>query len=192
MSTPRLSHTVSAKNTIDPKTAVKKGYPLLAECGLVWVPTTTDVTGVPECPECHKPKGVYQRRAEPHYVYRHYDEDDRLVYVGCTINPIARTAAHRTNSWWFDQVARTRLTVFPDRNYALAVESRAIAEEHPRFNVKGRWDHRALWTADDYADYYTALAGTSPATGYKARQLEKVADEAKRRYSIELGAEESA
>lgn len=72
-----------------------------------------------------------------HWVYRHYDAADRLLYVGCTSLPKTGPRRHRGKSWW-PQVVRT---VFSDPlSYwaARTVEHRAIANEHPLHN-KRRW-----------------------------------------------------
>lgn len=75
----------------------------------------------------------------PHYVYRCFDASGRLIYVGCTVNPVARLRAHRRHAWWGSQIASTRLIVFPNRRYARAMEWTAIVHERPRWNVKSRW-----------------------------------------------------
>lgn len=115
----------------------------------------------------------------PNYVYRCYDSVGRLIYVGCTVEPVRRVQSHRKNAWWGDQIARVRYTVFPDRNYALAKEREAIALEQPRWNVKGRWPYRnGAWTEQDYLDYLLAIREGSPVIGdYSARHLAEVQSE---------------
>ena len=99
-------------------------------------------------------------RAWPHYVYRCYDGDGRLLYVGCSKTPRKRLDGHASGSWWWPQVATVRNLVFADRDAALLRERRAIASEMPRCNVKGRWhvtQPREHWTEQDYIDFRWAI-----------------------------------
>lgn len=89
-------------------------------------------------------------------LYRFYDADGRLLYVGCTVDLARRTSEHRQMSWWFQMVTKTRLQVFVAEEAARAAEAVAIQEEQPAFNKVGTgrrlgyatWpeDH---WTAED-------------------------------------------
>jgi len=176
-------------NVIDVDGARAFGYPLVADCGRVWIPGEAEETkDLPICPDCeaaNAPREFVSREDRPHYVYRCYDGNDRLIYVGCSGMPKNRMDQHKASSWWFQQVERIRYTVFPGRTYALAMELKAIAEENPRWNIKGR--DRSLWTADDYRDHHFALN----VTGASEKRLNKLRVEALRRYNLELG-EESA
>lgn len=73
----------------------------------------------------------------PTTVYRMFDADDRLLYVGVTCNTEQRWARHRESSAWWPLVARKTLTVFPNRRAALDAESAAIQSEAPEHNVTG-------------------------------------------------------
>jgi hypothetical protein len=189
MTTPTITHYVDGRNVITVKEAVSKGFPILAVCGFVWVPqfeSAHEELGLPLCEACDRlsrPANRTRRGTEPHYVYRHFDEQGDLLYVGCTVDPRVRKTAHKTNSWWFDQVVTTRMIVFPDRAYALEKERQAITDEHPRFNIKGRWQHRSMWEAEHY---YMALIMAPDSHARRPGHLEKVVDEAKRRYGLEL------
>jgi predicted GIY-YIG superfamily endonuclease len=161
--------------------AVKYGLTLRAKCGVVWVPTIlggrNEYPDVGECPNCYP--------VRPGYVYRCYDSDDRLIYVGCSVAPKSRLDQHRKSSWWFEQVARVRYTVYSDKDYALRKESEAIATENPRWNVRGR--DRGLWTADDYRDAHRALQET----GGTSSRVQKLRSEAYRRFQVDLEVEEA-
>lgn len=128
-------------------TAAKKyGLTVVAQCGLVWVPKKRRLLGLDPCPECEEISGPLtparglrpQVRGSdrPHYVYRCYDADGVLLYVGCTVDLAARRQAHAAQSWWFPQVDTYRATIYPSRNRALDVEAAAIASEHPLWNVR--------------------------------------------------------
>lgn len=75
-------------------------------------------------------------------VYRLFDADDGLLYVGVTRDPTQRFKEHSKRGWW-GRVARTDLAVYPDRPTALAVERQAIVGEAPIHNRVGRvWPDR--------------------------------------------------
>jgi excinuclease UvrABC nuclease subunit len=73
----------------------------------------------------------------PTAVYRFFNADDQLLYVGITFNLGARFNAHeRSSAWWSHQ--RSVKVVWRDtRNEALAEESAAIQAEKPIHNVAG-------------------------------------------------------
>lgn len=77
-----------------------------------------------------------------HVVYRCYDADDRLIYVGCTVSMRARFALHHANSdaesWWIGQVSHVTEESVTGLKEARAVELHAIRSERPRWNVSGR------------------------------------------------------
>lgn len=65
-----------------------------------------------------------------HVVYRAFDADDRLLYVGCTNNIDKRIAAHRWGAdWWPDM---TRLALAGPYNYETAREIEYAAIESER------------------------------------------------------------
>jgi excinuclease UvrABC nuclease subunit len=68
-------------------------------------------------------------------LYRHYDADNRLVYVGVSDVLSARDRQHASHSPWHDKVARTETQWCIDRAHALALERVAIAHEEPMHNV---------------------------------------------------------
>lgn len=83
-------------------------------------------------------------------VYRAYDADDSLVYVGITDDPDRRlNREHRKYSYWYERAAYFDVRVFPDRVQALLMEARAIERERP--SVPPLFDQRLL--LDDHADY---------------------------------------
>jgi hypothetical protein len=70
-------------------------------------------------------------------LYRYYDKDWNLLYVGITSSAHGRGVQHsRTAPWWLD-VAYATIRHFGSRNTALAAELLAIRSEHPRFNRAG-------------------------------------------------------
>lgn len=75
----------------------------------------------------------------PHYVYRVFDAEGRLLYVGCTVNPLRRARAHRRSDWFMKAATFTLLGPFVGRNArtrAMTAEARIIRDEVPVVNVK--------------------------------------------------------
>lgn len=70
-------------------------------------------------------------------LYRLYDEDDRLLYVGIAFNPRVRCYHHKKHKPWWPSVARREVEWHDNRRQAEAAESAAIAAEKPRYNVSG-------------------------------------------------------
>jgi hypothetical protein len=70
-----------------------------------------------------------------HYLYRHFNADNELLYVGIAISPIARTKWHRSLSPWYPQIRTIKIDVLPDRDTALAAERAAILAEVPKYNI---------------------------------------------------------
>jgi excinuclease UvrABC nuclease subunit len=90
-------------------------------------------------------------------MYRVFDADGRLIYVGQSINLPARVSEHRSQSWWWKPLAaRLRIQVFPTVDAAKAAEKVAIQEEDPVFNSMGYgdWREKPYWAAADHELYY--------------------------------------
>lgn len=67
-------------------------------------------------------------------LYRFFDADGVLVYVGITYHFDVRLTQHRNRSRWFETVDRWTTEEYPSRRVAKRVETQAIREERPRFN----------------------------------------------------------
>lgn len=70
----------------------------------------------------------------PHALYRHFDGDGTLLYVGTTWNPLVRSSKHQTKSQWFHDVATITIEWFPSESTARDAESLAIVRERPKHN----------------------------------------------------------
>ena len=68
-------------------------------------------------------------------LYRHYNEDDVLLYVGVSMRVLLRTVAHARSSSWFKDVNYITLEHFVDRTSVLAAEAKAIGLEDPKHNI---------------------------------------------------------
>ncbi|TAL00365.1 MAG: GIY-YIG nuclease family protein [Rhodospirillaceae bacterium] len=70
-------------------------------------------------------------------LYRHFDKDGALLYVGIAINPMMRYINdHRRFAHWFKDITRIEIEHFPTRKDAFAAERQAIAAEKPLHNVR--------------------------------------------------------
>jgi len=70
----------------------------------------------------------------PTALYRLYDADGELLYIGTSCDPRARMVNHRTRAWW-PLVSERRDEWHQDRDSARAAERAAIQAERPRYNV---------------------------------------------------------
>jgi predicted GIY-YIG superfamily endonuclease len=72
----------------------------------------------------------------PAFVYRTFDAEGRLLYIGMTYNLGKRFYEHeRKAKWWADFVDLT-VTAYPNRDDAAAAEWSAIRYERPLHNVR--------------------------------------------------------
>jgi hypothetical protein len=77
-------------------------------------------------------------------LYRLYDKDGALLYVGVSGLVKNRLALHKKKSPWFDAVARMTVDSYPTRKAALVAEARAILAEKPRFNRNVLINHETV------------------------------------------------
>lgn len=87
-------------------------------------------------------------------VYRLFDANGRLLYVGIGRNPMGRWAAHAELSWW-STVHRFTVAWFDSRREAADEERRALRSESPAHNIQGTARHGLVTGAGVRA----ALAG---------------------------------
>lgn len=83
-------------------------------------------------------------------LYRLFNDDNVLLYVGVSKSTIRRLAEHNSTTWWLD-VASMTVEHFTDRAAALAAESVAVKTEAPLHNVRltAKWDSRLLTPRDE-------------------------------------------
>ncbi len=67
-------------------------------------------------------------------LYRHFDSDGLLLYVGVARNPAKRLASHRRWSPWFEGIAKVDIQWFDNEGDAYAAEREAIRTENPLCN----------------------------------------------------------
>jgi hypothetical protein len=71
-------------------------------------------------------------------LYRHFDSDGVLLYVGIAVDPTNRLKQHLNVSHWRDSIVRVEIERHPTREAALAAELEAIRTEKPLHNIAGR------------------------------------------------------
>jgi hypothetical protein len=76
-------------------------------------------------------------KSPPVSLYRHFDQDGALLYVGISLNAVSCLSAHR-RSPWSNRIARIEVESHPTREAALAAELAAIRNEKPLHNIVGR------------------------------------------------------
>ena len=70
-------------------------------------------------------------------VYRHYDADGQLLYVGISSRPLRRGYEHSISAHWAERVSVTKQEWFESRAEAAAAERKAIRAERPIANQRG-------------------------------------------------------
>lgn len=77
----------------------------------------------------------------PHYVYRLFDENDQLVYIGCARDPESRFNQHmdwnipsRVSDYFWRHKGRYTSVEYLNLRLARIAEREAIAEEVPLLN----------------------------------------------------------
>lgn len=70
-----------------------------------------------------------------HSVYRMYDIEGRLLYVGCSSDFVRRLNDHNSRKSWFSDIASIAVAHHSTRAEALVAEAAAIAAESPIHNV---------------------------------------------------------
>lgn len=79
---------------------------------------------------------------EPTSLYRLYDDNFRLLYIGIAGNPGRRFQQHAKEKEWWGDVVHVRLQHFDTRSAAAQAEIKAIQEEWPPMNVRHRKESR--------------------------------------------------
>ena len=70
----------------------------------------------------------------PTYLYRIYDADDALLYIGITRNPAGHLSKHACRPWG-NRIDSVSYDKYPSRRAALDAERHAIETEGPLHNI---------------------------------------------------------
>jgi len=68
-------------------------------------------------------------------LYRHFDKDGKLLYVGVSLNVVNRLAQHKNASKWYSEIAKIDIEQFATREAALEAEKNAVIKENPIHNI---------------------------------------------------------
>lgn len=68
-------------------------------------------------------------------LYRFFDSDGRLLYVGVSLNLISRLRTHETDSHWFNRAKTVTIETLNSEDEAFDAEAVAIQTEHPLHNI---------------------------------------------------------
>ena len=84
----------------------------------------------------------------PTAVYRYFDADGRLLYVGVAKDPDKRQSEHALTAAWYPYFVRREDTWHSTRSDALAEERAAVRDEMPIFNL-----HMSSGDPDEAEEY---------------------------------------
>lgn len=71
----------------------------------------------------------------PQTLYRFFNANGDLLYIGVTANAHRRITDHRDEKEWWTEIQTITLEHFPDRDSVLKAERAAIKAELPLYNV---------------------------------------------------------
>lgn len=74
-----------------------------------------------------------------YYVYRYFDKNAALLYVGVTKNFAMRMRENEQKQYWFAETQLTTVESFPEELAAKNAEWLAISEEQPAYNKNQRF-----------------------------------------------------
>lgn len=69
-------------------------------------------------------------------LYRYFDSEGHLLYVGISGNNLKRQSQHKKNAAWFGLVSTATFEHYESRTEALAAEKLAIQRENPAHNIQ--------------------------------------------------------
>lgn len=72
-----------------------------------------------------------------HVLYRMFNHNNILVYVGITNTPRGRIGNHRDGKWWWPNIATITMQRFGTREELEKAERDEIRKYEPRYNIQG-------------------------------------------------------
>jgi hypothetical protein len=73
-------------------------------------------------------------------LYRHFDKEGVLLYVGISLSAVKRLSEHSKLSPWALDITSVTLEHLPTREEAIKAETKAIREEKPLYNIQQNGD----------------------------------------------------
>lgn len=120
----------------DPKGNARLGT--IAKCGVYFqnvIPYMDPPVDSEECDDC------LLAYTETHVVYRLFDKQGALLYVGYSSSFARRVQVHTTQTKWWPEVVSWHLEFHDTEMPARTAERSAIFRENPRYNVAGKPRH---------------------------------------------------
>ena len=71
----------------------------------------------------------------PTDLYRHFDSNGTLLYIGISLSTLNRLGQHKDNSHWFNSISNITIEKFNTREEALLAEKDSIINEKPYYNT---------------------------------------------------------
>lgn len=72
-------------------------------------------------------------------LYRHFNSDGELLYIGVALSPTYRLRQHLDVSHWAHQISQIEVCWFDNRPAALEAEREAIKKEKPLYNIRHKY-----------------------------------------------------
>jgi len=74
-------------------------------------------------------------------LYRFFNKDNQLLYVGISNNFLGRVGGHRSDKEWFSEITHSTFEYFETREQVDAAETKAIRNEKPLYNKAKQLDY---------------------------------------------------
>lgn len=71
-------------------------------------------------------------------LYRHFNSEGVLLYVGISLNAVNRTKQHGKVSKWYEEISTITIQHYPNRKEAIEAEGIAVKSEGPLYNIQLR------------------------------------------------------
>jgi hypothetical protein len=91
----------------------------------------------------HGPSKARVTGKHPTSLYRQFNNEGKLLYVGISLSHLQRLGCHKANAHWFNRISRVEIEHFPSWAEAKTAEDRAIIEEKPECNIPTASQKRA-------------------------------------------------
>lgn len=105
----------------------------------------------------------------PHTLYRFWNSEGALLYIGLTDHPLRRWSQHSKSKSWWHQVAGITIEHFDTRNQLNKAERAAIKAERPLHNITHNGAKRNPTPLNTYA-VLSHCNGTTSRHNYMSRQ----------------------
>lgn len=117
---------------LNPRSSRRRDLPVTTETTRILDLTKTDGS------DAENPDLRIRNRSSSCSLYRFFNSNGRLLYVGISWSVAHRLKEHRTTQAWWHQVQTITIETHSTREAALTAEITAIQNERPRYNIRGR------------------------------------------------------